>query len=214
MACEGDFYLVTARHVFTNTDATPTSVVVPLSYAGVAWWPTNACIHLDATSPFADDSTFADLAIYSMEMTETVRSQISEFDYLPFPVRLHLAPKQQLFAFGYPDEGSALDIEGRRLVSTLTMFEGVYGGKTSYTGIHVFESEHLNDVDPNGMSGGPVTILDHQRIGRHLLAGLIVQGGKHSGKLHFVDAGMLLEALRFTIPQLRELRVKGPFVND
>jgi hypothetical protein len=127
---------------------------------------------------------------------------------------LELKPNQQLFAFGYPDLGSELDIEGRKLVATLTMVEGVYIDKTSYTGLHVFESEYLKEMNPNGMSGGPVTSMDHRRIGRHLLAGIIIQGGGSSGRFHFVDAKMLREALLFSIPRLRELRENGPFVND
>lgn len=214
VAYEGDFYLMTARHVFSNNHASPTDVVVPLGKTGVTWWPTNACMHLDATQPFDDDNTFADLAVYSMETSQDVRSAITEYDYLPFPSQLELTPNQQLFAFGYPDVGSELDIEGRKLIATLTMVEGNYIGKTQFTGLHVFESEHLKKINPNGMSGGPVTIVDHLRIGRHLLAGILIQGGGNSGRLHFVHASMLLEALRFAIPQLRELRINGPFVND
>jgi hypothetical protein len=214
VAYEGEFYLITARHVFSNNHASPTDVVVPLGKTGVTWWPTNACMHLDATQTFVDDNTFADLAVYSMETSQDVRSSITEYDYLPFPSQLELKPNQQLFAFGYPDLGSELDIEGRKLVATLTMVEGVYIDKTSYTGLHVFESEYLKEMNPNGMSGGPVTSMDHRRIGRHLLAGIIIQGGGSSGRFHFVDAKMLREALLFSIPRLRELRENGPFVND
>lgn len=214
VAYDGDFYLMTARHVFSNNHACPTGVVVPLGKTGVTWWPTNACMHLEATAPFDDDDTFADLAVYSMDATQDVRSSLTEFDYLPFPAQLELTPNQQLFAFGYPDVGSELDIDGRNLVSTLIMVEGVYGGISSFKGLHVLESETLKEIDPNGMSGGPVTILDHQKIGRHLLAGIIIQGGRGSGRFHFVESMYLLEALQFSIPRLRELRVNGPFEND
>jgi hypothetical protein len=214
VAYEGDFFLVTARHVFSNNHANPNSVVVPLLQNGIIWWPTNACMHLDAATPFAEDATFADLAVYSMDTTETVRSHISEFDYLPFPAPLELIANQQMYAFGYPDVGSELDYEGRQIVSTLTMIEGVYGGATSSMGLHVFKSDSFEGLDPNGMSGGPVTIVDPFKIGRHLLAGIIIQGGSNSGRLHFVDSKFLQEALRFAIPRLHELRVNGPFAND
>lgn len=159
VACDGDFYLLTARHVFLNNHASPIGVVVPFNQTGVEWWPSNACVHLGATAPFADDDTFADLAIYSLETPEIVRAQISEFDFLPPPAPWEFVSSQQLFSFGYPDIESELDLEGRRFVSTLTAIEGIYGGTTRHRGLHVFESAYLQGRDPNGLSGGPVTIL-------------------------------------------------------
>lgn len=106
--------------------------------------------------------------------SDTEQVYLTSGTYLPPPAALELISTQQLFAFGYPDIESELDDENRRFVSTLTAIEGNYGGVTNHTGLHVFESEYLQGRDPNGLSGGPVTILDPRRVGRHLLAGIIV----------------------------------------
>lgn len=209
---EGEFYLITARHVITNNTSNNNSVVVPHLSRGGKWWPTNAVIQLDASILFEDDNAFGDLAVFSMAMDNKNKPSIDEFDYLPAMRCCDLINGQIIFAHGYPDIGSNFDGVGRVIESTLYSFEGVYGGDSSSMGVGIFRSESLLEKDVNGMSGGPVTCLDYSRIGRHLLAGLIITGGLRSGVLHFIHSSMLIRALEFAVPQLRRLRVDGPFI--
>lgn len=209
---EGDYYLLTARHIFTNNQANPHGVVIPFMDNAMSWWSTNACVHLGATEPYTDDDTYGDLAVYSLETPPNYEDKLCKHDYLPIPGALHLESNSPLFAFGYPDEGSDLDPELRILGTTLNMIKGAYTGSTNYTGIHTFHSEHLGGITPNGMSGGPITTLDPNQIGRHLLVGIIVQSSDCSVVLHFIGLDMIKNALEYAIPKLRRLRTEGPFI--
>ena len=211
VAYEGEFYLITARHLFENIATNPTKVIVSFPTSGTDWWPTDACMHLDVSSLFADDNTFGDLAVYSLYTEACLRSSISDHDFLPFPCATHFEAGLILYAFGYPDVEFDMDLDRRQHILTAVLVEGLYGGQTNFRGIHKFTSAHL-PTDSNGMSGGPVTYLDNGRMGRHLLAGIIVQGGEEL--LHFIDANMVREALLFSIPRLRELRRNGPFLTE
>jgi hypothetical protein len=150
----------------------------------------------------ADDNTFSDFALYQLHTTRDINSIISEYDYLPFPAEVTFPYKKQLFAFGFRDAECDFDLDKRQHLLTEVAVEGWYAGATDYLGIHAFESPHLS-TSQNGMSGGPITYLDTSRIGRHLLAGMIVQAGGQ--KLHFIDACMLRKALLYAVPRLRNL---------
>jgi hypothetical protein len=209
---DGEFYLITARHVITNNTKNNNSVVVPQLSSGGSWWSTNAVIHLEASPLFEMDNAFGDLAVFSMLSGNENKILIDEYDYLSTLHCCDLSHSQPLFAHGYPDVGSSIDIDGRFIGSTLFSFEGLYDGDSSSMGVGVFKSEDLKDIDVNGMSGGPVTCLDYSRIGKHLLAGIIISGGVGSGVLHFIHASMLVRALEYAVPELRRLRVHGPFI--
>ncbi len=139
------------------------------------WWPTNACILLEATQPHADDNTYADLAVFSLSCDRQYIARISEHDYLSVVAPKPAAIGAPIYAFGYPDLEAGIDLDNRNLTATLHMMEGIYDGRASEQGMHIFKSDYLSQIDPNGMSGGPVTALDYTRIGRHLL--LIQHGG-------------------------------------
>ncbi len=203
IAYQGDFYLVTARHIFENNQADPKSVFVSFAETGIKWWPTNACIHLEASEEFADDNTFGDLAIYSLDTSETTRSTISDHEFLPFPSDVNLSQEIPLYAFGYPDAEVEIDLNRNQHILTAVTVEGFYSGPTKSLGIHLFESPDL-PPNLNGMSGGPITYLDNTKIGRHLLAGIIVQGGCQ--RLHFIGADMVRKALLSFLPDFRYLR--------
>jgi hypothetical protein len=196
IACDGTFFLITARHVFTNQNADPTEIVISFPDSGSTFWPTTACVHLEAAEAFTADNTFGDFALYELEASREINSLMTEHDFLPFPVDANFSIGAPLFAFGFPDVENDLDLENRQHLFTAVAVEGWYAGATGYRGIHVFESPHLS-TSQNGMSGGPITYLDNTRIGRHLLAGLIVQGGDR--RLRFIEAKMVRSALYYAL---------------
>lgn len=204
IACEGDFYMLTARHVLTNQGADPTSIMVSFPESGEQYWPAIGCLHLMAASGFEADDAYSDIAIYKLRSTRDLRSFISDNDFLPFPVEQKFSAGAPLYAFGFPDEACSFDPEGHRYnhIVTSAGFEGHYEGATPYRGLHTFSSSVLLPSQ-NGMSGGCVTCLDTSRVGRHLFAGLIVQGGGQ--RLQFIDARSVIGALNFSLPDLRKM---------
>jgi hypothetical protein len=211
VASNGNFYLLTAHHIFNNNDANPTGIVVSCNESGV-WWSTNACIHLDAESGFSEDNSFSDVAVYSLETSSMMVRTIGDFDFLPFPKEDIFPLAYPMYASGFPDQEADVDLDLQRFVLTMVPIEGEYAGATSLRGIHVFKSKQLMNLNPGGMSGGPITVLDSARLGHHLLVGLIMQGGGNDF-LHFLGADFIVEALRFSIPRLLQIRQIGPIVD-
>lgn len=193
--------LVTARHVIDNNQADPLGVVLPPLDGSTKWWASNACVHLESGDDYKDDNAYADLALYSMHTPPSLRRHLNEHDFLTIPKGLRLAENTPLLAFGYKAE---LDLEGQRLIGDRFDIEGTYAGATGFRGLHTFHSQHLQSIDPNGLSGGPVTV--QMSDGSYVLVGIIVQGSSASGKLHFVTAEWVIGALEFALPGLFEKR--------
>lgn len=203
---EGEFFLLTARHVFENNDGEPRETVIPLLNGARDWWPTNAVIYLDAVENFAEDDAFGDLAVFSLDHDRRYLTCLQEHDSVPLGQFQDDGLHTPLFVLGHPDVGASLNLDEQTLESTLHTIEGEYGGPSCDFGLHIFKSDYLRGADPNGLSGSPVTMLDLSRVGRHLLAGLVLRGGANSGVLRFIGPSLLQEAMRYAVPRLRRLR--------
>lgn len=193
---EGAFYLVTARHVVTQRGTDPTKIMATFPESGINSWQTVACVHLEAADGYQDDNAFGDVAVYRLQEDRAIVSSVSDFDFLPFPKEMQLAQGTPLYATGFPDQECDIDLDKRQHLLTVAAVEGWYEGATPYRGLHVFRSSSF-PLSQNGMSGGAITCLDPNRVGRHVLMGLIVQGGYQ--KLHFIDAKTVGEAVRYAM---------------
>jgi hypothetical protein len=202
---EGHYFFLTSRHCFANNNADAARPAIPLTWDDHRPWPVNEYTLAEAADRYADDNAFGDIALYWLKPDITRDAEFGGHDFLPLKEHPSLNIGHPLYAFGFPDNECSMDLEQSLHRVTVMSVEGHYGGLASEFGLHIFNSSGLLHQDPNGFSGGPITVLDMSLEGRHQLVGMIVQGGQGTGVFRFIGSEMIIALLRDVTPRLGRL---------
>jgi len=191
-------FLVTARHV-----------VEGMSLDQLLVFPND---ETDESIPFAEafsvtnrnpiDLDFSDLVLVRIHLGNLMiaeQSQMHVIDLEKASDSWRNAPFDHRFVlFGYPNESRKVDYDGFKIMSTQRILVARFSGAIPSSYCYELDIEDFNGVDDlNGLSGSPV-ISWSRTIGNHFhpsFCGMVLRGTKASGKVHFLDAGVLRKAL-------------------
>jgi len=202
LAFSGEYFLLTARHCFTNHNADPRRVRIPITLRDRRPWTVIEFTLPVPTPNMAPDEPYSDVALFHLDRAALQGCEFESHDFVslidPGPIEIGYP----LFAFGFPDTLPGIDFEAEQIIADLRMIEGRYSGPSTSLGLHAFESSQLLTLEHSGFSGGAVTALDLSTVGRHLLVGLILRGGQTSGSFKFLGRDMILTLLQDVLPRL------------
>ena len=145
---------------------------------------------------------FVDLAAIAIDTTRITHPEVAQATLIDLALACgewkSYAKEAQFFILGYPEERSMVnDITQELRTDRVTLF-GRYGGLSPLPHLHLFrvlDSLALNTF--SGFSGGPVFAWVERPEQRPvpILCGMVLRGTPESGLIHFLDRGVLLDAL-------------------
>lgn len=109
------------------------------------------------------------------------------------------AENMELFVVGYPSDHSEINYEKQELRTDRVVLWGRYVGRSTMDYLHTFEANQSQGLPAfSGFSGGPVFGLQAQldNCSKPILCGMAIRGTLESGLIHFLDASVLLDALK------------------
>lgn len=191
-------FLVTARHVVEG--ATLDQLLVFANEETDESVPFSEAFSVANRDP--DDPDFSDIVLVRVHLPNlrlADGSKMHTIDLDKASDSWRKAPFGQRFVlFGYPNESREIDYEGGRIISTQRFLVARFSGVSPTSYCYELEIEDFNGTDDlNGLSGSPV--LSWPRvIGDNFhpsFCGMVLRGTKESGKVHFLDAGLLRKAI-------------------
>lgn len=149
----------------------------------------------------ADD--FMDLAVIEIDVSKIAHPELAQAhlidlgracgDWTSFPDR------SSFVVLGYPEEHSFVDYDQEELATGRIALFGRYYGPSSLPYLHELEIlDALSLSTFSGFSGAPVLAWTEQLGGpaQITLCGMALRGTPTSGRIHFLDRSVLLDALK------------------
>jgi hypothetical protein len=145
-----------------------------------------------------DDKDWADITCISTYQREhwpaLQATNVVDFDQLT--QREIVADRGDFLALkGYP--ASHTEIDPPKILRKPSFHLGVYGGPTGDRHCHFFDVIHPPIVDPDGLSGAPVVIMDYapNRGVFPTLLGVVTRGGVDTQFLRFIGIDIVIRLL-------------------
>lgn len=102
--------------------------------------------------------------------------------------------------YGYPTDMRTVDYEIPHIGLKQIVTSARYVSASSSAGVHSIAMTRTNKFDSDGLSGGSVFHLAHNRNGFFAgFAGLILRGSATSDFLHFIEVRQLISFFRFAM---------------
>lgn len=149
--------------------------------------------------PEEEDTALCDIRIHLLEGPSCSATPLEIGEYLElhsFEPSSYLLPR---YLSGFPKQEQWQDYERGELGGLGLTIDGFDGGPTNDSGCRFFGSESLQEMDPNGFSGGLVT---SNILGNVQLEGICVQGGVNLDFIRFISAAVIQDVFRLAWPQL------------
>ena len=151
-----------------------------------------------------DDSDVSDLVIMKMHLGNLRLAEQSCMYAIDLDVSSdswRTAPLDHRFAiFGYPHESRNVDDKTFQVVSTQSFLLGQFAGKSLMSHCYELDIEDFNGVENfAGLSGSPVVSWPRKITDNFhpSFCGMVLRGTRTSGKIHFLDAGVLRKVLEY-----------------
>ncbi len=195
---EGCPYVLTARHSLNPENPFPICI-----------FPSGTSRHF---IPLKDvffvprdkvNEDFVDLAVIAIDTSRITQAEVTQATLIDF-VRASgdweaQAQHAVFVILGYPADNSFVDYDEEMLHTDLATLYARYVGPSSIPFLHEIEILEPHVLTTfSGFSGGPVFAwAPHQGVApAPILCGMTLRGSSSSGRVHFLDRSVLLDALK------------------
>lgn len=196
---DGHHYVLTARHSLNPENMYPICIfpsdtsqhIIPLK--DVFFVPKEEC---------AED--FVDLAVIAIDVSHITQEEVARATLIDFARASGDwkvdSQNAEFVVLGYPIDHSLVDYENQTLHTDRAILHAKYvGPSTSNPHLHEIEiSEPYELTTFSGFSGSPIFAWA-SRPGAPtapVLCGMAIRGSSKSGRIHFLDQSVLLDALK------------------
>lgn len=195
---EGRPYVLTTRHSLNPENLYPVCI-----------FPSDTSHHLiplkDVFFVHRDEvpEDFVDLAVIAIDTSRITQAEIAQATLIDLARASGdwetEAQDSEFVIFGYPADNSFVDYEEQMLRTDRVTLHARYVGRSSIPYLHEIEISEPHELTTfSGFSGGPVFAWA-SRPGvapAPVLCGMALRGSSSSGRVHFLDRSVLLDALK------------------
>lgn len=198
---EGRPYVVTARHALNPENIGPVCI-----------FPSDTSRHL---IPLKDvffvprdvvSDDFVDLAVIAIDTSRITQAEVAKATLIDLARASgdweEQAQDAGFVIFGYPADNSFVDYEEKMLRTDRVTLHARYVGRSSIPYLHEIEVSEPHALTTfSGFSGGPVFAWARRPgiVPAPILCGMALRGSSLSGRVHFLDRSVLLDALKVYI---------------
>lgn len=195
---EGEPFILTARHSLNPENLGPICIfpsdtsyrIIPLK--DVFFVPRDE-----------ESEDFVDLAVIAIDTARISHSEVAQATLID----LALASgdwesdvgNAEFFTLGYPEDHSFVECDSQTLHTDRVTLRARYVGPSIMPYLHEIEISDQHALSTfRGFSGSPVFAwMQHPGVApKTLLCGMVILGSSQSGKMHFLDRSVLLDALK------------------
>jgi hypothetical protein len=148
------------------------------------------------------DEDYVDLAVLAIDMLNIAHSEVAQavlIDMILASGDWQTYARDSTFVIiGFPEEHSFVDCETQTINTTRVVLHASYVGPSPLQFLHELEITNTHSLTTfSGFSGSPVFawIQPINQRPRVVLCGMAIRGTRSSGRIHFLDRSVLLDAL-------------------
>jgi hypothetical protein len=193
---EGRPYVLTTRHSLNPENPGPVCI-----------FPSDTSHHL---VPLKDvffvprdevSEDFVDLAVIAIDTSRITQAEVAQATLIDLARASGdwEALEAEFVIFGFPVDHSFVDYDEQMLHTNRVTLHARYVGRSSIPYLHEIEISEAHALTTfSGFSGGPVFAWPQQpgAASAPILCGMAVRGSSSSGRVHFLDRSVLLDALK------------------
>lgn len=195
---EGHPFVITTRHSLTPDNLNP--VCVFPSDVSLRMLPLKDVFYVPETHESED---FVDLAVISVDTSRVNHSEVAQAKLIDLALAgdewLPFVDSAEFFMLGFPRDHAFVDFEREELHTERMALHARYIGPSALPHLHEIQISGRHTLTTfSGFSGAPVFawVAHNAQPARPILCGMAIRGTADSGRVHFLDRSVLLDALR------------------
>lgn len=158
---------------------------------------------------------FVDLAVIAIDTAQISHSEVAQATLIDLALALgdwkSDLGNTDFFTLGYPEDHSFVEYDTQILHNERITLRARYIGRSIIPYLHEIKiSDQYTLSTFSGFSGSPVfAYIQRPNVAPEtILCGMVIRGSSQSGKMHFLDRSVLLDALKIKKAQLNKQVIK------
>lgn len=195
---EGHPFVLTTRHGLTPDNLRP--ICVFPSDTSLRMLPLKDVFYVPSEHEAED---FVDLAVIAVDTSRVEHGEVAQAKLIDLSLAsgdwLSSADEAEFFMLGFPRDHAFVDYERAELHTERMVLQARYVGPSALPHLHELSIVDAHSLTTfSGFSGAPVFAWVTRNGGRPrlILCGMAIRGTPESGRVHFLDRSVLLDALR------------------
>lgn len=193
---EGNPYVITTRHGLNPEHLGP--ICIFPSDTSHQFLPLKDVFFVPRDN-FSED--FVDLALIAVDTARITHIDVAQATLIDLSLACGNWEGQEsdFVILGFPEEGAFFNFDDQTLHANRVAFHARYVGRSCIPYHHEIEVNEPHTLTSfSGFSGSPVFTWSKSRNSAPtaVLCGMVIRGSSSSGKMHFLDSSILLDALK------------------